>query len=54
MKKNVKDSDCVYMVETIIGYLDMDMKDRAIDHLRILQRRFVDLSDYGKLAPQKK
>ena len=54
MKKDITDQDVVYMCETILGYLDMGMVDRAKRHLEILQRWFVDLSLEGKLLSKKK
>lgn len=43
------DRDVVYMCETILGYLDMGMVDRAKQHLENLQRWFVDLPTEGEL-----
>ena len=49
MKKDFTDQDVVYMCETILGYLDMGMVDRAKQHLENLQRWFIDLPTEGEL-----
>lgn len=54
MKKEFTNQDVVYMCETILGYLDMGMVDRAKQHLENLQRWFVDLPPEGELLVKPK
>ena len=53
MKKEFTDQDVVYMCETILGYLDMGMVDRAKQHLENLQRWFIYLPTEGELLKVK-
>lgn len=50
MKKDFTDSDVVYMIETIIGYLDSGRVDEAKQHLENLQHWFIQLPINGRLA----
>ena len=50
MKKDFTDSDVVYMIETIIGYLDSGRVDEAKQHLENLQHWFIQLPINGGLA----
>jgi hypothetical protein len=47
------DESVVYMCETILGYLDMGMVDRAKQHLENLQRWFIYLPTEGELLKVK-